>query len=107
MQYVRLLSMPRVTATGLISLQGIGERGDLYEKTPEGQDWPKQPSTLTVDVNLHGVIWTAYLALAAFRKNESKSGKLVMTASSAALYPSGPLPIYAATKHAVSVSNAF
>ena len=84
--------------------KGVGERGDLYAPTPEGQEWPSQPSLLTIEVNLHGVIWTSYLALAAFRKNASKSGKLVITASSAALYPSGPLPLYAATKHGVSIA---
>jgi 15-hydroxyprostaglandin dehydrogenase (NAD) len=88
-------------------VQGINERGDLYEKIADGQDWPKQPSTLTIDVNLHGVIWTAYLALAAFRKNESKSGKLVMTASAAALYPAPQLPLYAASKNAVSTTRPF
>ncbi|KFY26713.1 hypothetical protein V493_03914 [Pseudogymnoascus sp. VKM F-4281 (FW-2241)] len=80
---------------------GIGESCDLYEKTADGQDWPKQPNTLTLDVNLNGVIWTSYLALAAFRKNESKSGKLVMTASAAALYVAGKLPLYAGSKNAV------
>lgn len=56
---------------------------------------------LTLDVDLTAVMWTSYLSLHYFRKNASKSGKLVMTASAAALYPSPHLPVYAAAKSAV------
>jgi len=91
----------RLNISTVYANAGVGERGDIYERHDD-QEWPSQPSLLTVEVNLHGVIWTSYLALHAFRKNASKSGKLVMTASSAGLYASGPLPLYAATKHGVS-----
>jgi 15-hydroxyprostaglandin dehydrogenase (NAD) len=83
-------------------VQGIGERSKFYEpkeELPEG--FPPKPSTLTLEVNLLGVVYTAYLALHFFRKNTTKSGKLVMTSSASALYPSGSLALYAAAKHAV------
>ena len=82
---------------------GIGERLKFYdpeEELPEG--YPARPSTLTVEVNFLGVVYTAYLAMHFFRKNTAKSGKLVMTSSASALYPSGSLALYAAAKHAVS-----
>lgn len=84
--------------------QGIGERGDIYAPAPEGPEgWPARPNTLTLDVDMNGVVWTAYLALHFLRKNPSKGGWLVMTASSAALYPSGSIPLYAVAKHGVSL----
>ncbi|OCT54855.1 hypothetical protein CLCR_02998 [Cladophialophora carrionii] len=81
---------------------GIGERSKFYEPKEElAEGFPPKPSTLTLEVNLLGVVYTAYLALHFFRKNATKSGKLVMTSSASALYPSGSLALYSAAKHAV------
>jgi 15-hydroxyprostaglandin dehydrogenase (NAD) len=83
-------------------LQGIGERNKFYEQQeelPEG--FPARPNTLTLEVNMFGVVYTAYLALHFFRKNESKGGKIVMTSSASALYPAASLSLYASAKHAV------
>jgi 15-hydroxyprostaglandin dehydrogenase (NAD) len=63
---------------------------------------PAKPDTLVLDVCLYGVVWTAYLAFHFFRKNTSKSGALVSTASLAGLYPAAPVPLYGAAKHGVS-----
>ncbi|KAJ9612021.1 hypothetical protein H2200_003616 [Cladophialophora chaetospira] len=92
---------------GLLSKQvfanaGIGEHIKFYEQKeelPEG--FPAKPSTLTLEVNLLGVVYTAYLALHFFRKNASKGGTLVMTSSASALYPSPGLALYSSAKHAV------
>ncbi len=64
------------------------------------------PSTLTLEVNLLGVVYTAYLALHFFRKNASRGGTLVMTSSASALYPSPSLALYASAKHAVRTDYA-
>lgn len=71
------------------------------EETSSGG--PPKPDTLVIDVCLYGVVWTAYLALHFFRKNESKAGKLVMAASFAGIYPTSSAPLYSAAKHGVSI----
>ncbi|EXJ62992.1 hypothetical protein A1O7_03436 [Cladophialophora yegresii CBS 114405] len=81
---------------------GIGERSKFYEPKEElAEGFPAKPSTLTLEVNLLGVVYTAYLAMHFFRKNATKGGKLVMTSSASALYPSASLSLYSAAKHAV------
>ncbi|KAF2093663.1 NAD(P)-binding protein, partial [Rhizodiscina lignyota] len=82
--------------------QGIGERSNFYapaEENPDGS--PKKPDTLVMDVCLQGIVWTAYLALHYFRKNESKAGKLVFNSSLSGLYPTPAMPLYSASKSGV------
>lgn len=62
---------------------------------------PPQLNTLVLDVCLQGVVWSSYLALHFFRKNESKGGTLVITSSEAGLYASPGIPLYAAAKTGV------
>lgn len=47
------------------------------------------------------VVYSAWLALHYFRKNATKSGKLVNTSSMAGLYPVDALPLYTAANHGV------
>jgi len=51
-----------------------------------------------------GAVYSAYLALHFFRKNESKAGKFVSTSSMAGLYPAVGIPLYTAAKHGVCLS---
>lgn len=59
---------------------GIIGRGDFYDSI-EADAAPAKPSMLVQEVCLTGVIYTAYLAMHFMRKNESKEGMIVMTAS--------------------------
>jgi 15-hydroxyprostaglandin dehydrogenase (NAD) len=88
-------------------MQGIGERSKFCDPTEEGPEgFPNKPSILTLEVNLIGVVWTTYLALHFFRKNEKTGGALVMTSSASALYTSPSLYLYAPAKHGVSLGTA-
>lgn len=73
---------------------------------PESTDGaPPQPDSLVVDIDLYGPIWSSYLALHYFRKSGTASTdvlkKLIITASSAGLYPISEAPLYSAAKHGV------
>jgi 15-hydroxyprostaglandin dehydrogenase (NAD) len=84
-------------------MQGIGDRMAFCEPTSETSSGvPAKPDTLVLDVCLHGAVYTAYLAFHFFRRNSSKSGALISTASLAGLYPAAPVPLYGAAKHGVS-----
>ena len=48
---------------------------------------------------------TVYLAIHYMRQNETRGGKIVATASSAGIYASPLIPVYAASKHAVGSSH--
>jgi len=81
---------------------GIGDRIDFLQPVEEDASGaPPKPDVMVIDICLYGVVYTAYLALHFFRKNESKSGKLVMTSSMAGIYPAGTIPLYGAAKHGV------
>ena len=88
-------------------MQGILDREDFCAPAKvSGDDSPPQPDKLVIDVDLHGVIWSSYLALHYFRKNASKAGKLAMTSSSAGIYACSEIPLYAAAKHGVSTNTS-
>ena len=82
---------------------GIGDRIDftapVNEDTTTGA--PPKPDVLVIDICLYGMVYTAYLALHFFRKNASKTGKLVMTSSMAGLYASGTISLYGTAKHGI------
>jgi 15-hydroxyprostaglandin dehydrogenase (NAD) len=81
---------------------GIGDRIDFLKPVEEDASGaPPKPDVMVIDICLYGVVYSAYLALHFFRKNESKSGKLVMTSSMAGIYPAGTIPLYGAAKHGV------
>lgn len=63
---------------------------------------PPKLSTLVMDVCLNGVVFSTYLAMHYMRQNPHKNGgSIIMTSSSAGIYPSYALPLYAAAKHGV------
>ncbi|OQV04118.1 hypothetical protein CLAIMM_09057 isoform 1 [Cladophialophora immunda] len=81
---------------------GISDRTDIIEPAEERDDGaPPEPDTLVMDVCLRGVVYTSYLALHFFRKNESKEGSLVMTSSIAGIYAAPGVSVYGASKHGV------
>lgn len=82
---------------------GIGDRIP-YLDPPAKLDGerPPKPDVLVIDVDLYGAVYSSYLALFYFRKNKTGAGKLVMTSSTAGLYPNIALPLYGAAKHGVS-----
>jgi len=80
---------------------GIVDRTDFVQPQEETEyGAPPQPDSLVVDIDLYGPIWSAYLALHYFRKDKlGNMKKLLITASSAGLYPIGEAPLYSAAKH--------
>jgi 15-hydroxyprostaglandin dehydrogenase (NAD) len=87
---------------------GIGDRIDWYQPAKENEDGsPVKPNISVIDVCLTAQLWSSYLALHYFRKNEGKRGKLVFTASQNGLYATGGIPLYTAAKHAVSDKSCY
>lgn len=66
-----------------------------------GTEPPPPPDLRTLHVNTAGVIHTVYLAIHYMRQNVACGGKIVATASSAGIYATPLIPVYAASKHAV------
>ncbi|OAL44217.1 NAD(P)-binding protein [Pyrenochaeta sp. DS3sAY3a] len=88
---------------------GIADRVDFYAPQDEIADCaPPKPDSLVVDIDLYGAIWSSYLSLHYFRKeNSSNRKKLIITASSAGIYPLGEAILYTAAKHgAVGLTRA-
>src|SRR5690606_12963484 len=71
----------------------------LFETT----DVPKKPTTVVVDVDLVGVIYSVNLALHYFRKNGGKGGRIIITSSQVGIHPFPTGPIYGAAKAGVSL----
>ena len=63
---------------------------------------PPKPNLRTVDIDLIGVIYTIYLATHYLRQNPTPGGKIVATASAAALYSLSYVATYCASKAGVS-----
>jgi 15-hydroxyprostaglandin dehydrogenase (NAD) len=83
---------------------GIDDKESLYGPTSLSDDGePSRPNLTTVYVDLFSVFYGIRLAIHYFRKNAVKGGKIVVTSSTAGLYPAAPIPQYTACKHAVSV----
>lgn len=84
---------------------GIAMHTDYYKVhgTAGDSEPPPAPDMLMINVNLHSVIATSYLAQHYFRQSPVSSGSrsLVLTASSAGLYASPMSPDYCASKHGV------
>ena len=83
---------------------GVIERTNFYSTPQAGTSRdvcpPPEPDLLSIDADLKGVIFTAYLAQHYFH-HSSHSGRdssLVMTASCGGLYPSFYSPLYSAAK---------
>jgi 15-hydroxyprostaglandin dehydrogenase (NAD) len=82
---------------------GIGDRVPFMNPPTEVAKGgpPPKPDVLVIDVDLYGTVYSSYLALFYFRKNKVPGGKLIMTSSTAGLYPNIALPLYGAAKHGV------
>ena len=79
---------------------GIAESMDLAKPmdVPSGKT-PQKPNLKTVDVNLYGPLYAAYLAVHYFRTNSpATGGRYVVTSSAAGLYGHVDLPLYSAAK---------
>ncbi|KAJ5470743.1 hypothetical protein N7530_008100 [Penicillium desertorum] len=86
---------------------GVIERTNFYS-TPQAENDrdvcpPPEPNLLSIDADLKGVVFTAYLAQHYFRHSphRGQGGSLVMTASCGGLYPSFYSPLYSAAKFGV------
>ncbi|KAH8807821.1 hypothetical protein F5884DRAFT_704150 [Xylogone sp. PMI_703] len=77
---------------------GITDQQNLYERQ-SGE--LQKPNLKTVEVDLIAVIYALWLAAHYFRKNGKEGGKIIMTASSAGLYPFPTNPQYAVAKHGI------
>jgi len=74
---------------------GIDDTQDLYVPS----DGVTKPNLKTIEVDLFGPIYAAYLALHYFRTNEPNTGgKVVITSSTAGLYGCPPQPQYGIAK---------
>ncbi|KAF2764545.1 NAD(P)-binding protein [Teratosphaeria nubilosa] len=83
---------------------GVIEKKNFYAKHETDDDEPPpSPNLLSIDVDLKGVVYTAYLALHYFRQSpkEGRDASLVLTASCGSLYPADYSPMYTAAKHGV------
>lgn len=84
----------------------VGANAGLPEQVPllfETSNVPKKPTTVVVDVDLVGVIYSVNLALHYFRKNEDKGGKIIITSSQVGIHAFPTGPIYGAAKAGVSL----
>lgn len=82
----------------------VGANAGLPEQVPllfETSDVPQKPSTIVVDVDLVGVLYSVNLALHYFRKNGGKGGKIVITSSQVGIHAFPTGPIYGAAKAGV------
>ena len=80
--------------------------GVIQQSSPWDDDFSadgelKEPSLLTLDVTLKGVIFTAKLAISYFKRNPTLGGALVFTASSSSYNERPKLPLYSISKHGV------
>ena len=84
---------------------GIIERTNFYANQPETDERLPEPSLLSVDVDLKGVILTSYLALHYFRRSPHKGNgaNLIATASCASFYPAYASPMYTAAKRKLAL----
>ncbi|GAB7338214.1 hypothetical protein MBLNU457_4552t1 [Dothideomycetes sp. NU457] len=76
---------------------GIDDRDDIFSSISSDAP-PKKPNMLTFEVNLFGPYYGMKLAAHYMSLNEVKGGKVVITASAAALYAIPIIPQYTATK---------
>lgn len=85
---------------------GILDSCNMYKvEDKAGDSPPPKPNLKTIEVNTTGAIYTVYLAVNYFARNASKGGKITVTASAVALYPLDSMPVYSASKAAVSCSS--
>jgi len=95
----------------LTVIQGFGDAQDFSRALPElSNGAPPRPNTLTVDVCVTGVIYTAYIALHYFMKAPSRHGSLILQSCVNGLWENLRLVLYSAAKHGACILcslNAF
>ena len=87
---------------GILDSCNIYDSGPVHSELP-----PPKPNLKTIEVNTVGAIYTVYLAVSYFgRNNPPDGGKITVTASAVALYPLDNMPVYSASKSAVGISKS-
>ncbi|KAH8202091.1 hypothetical protein TruAng_003759 [Truncatella angustata] len=79
---------------------GILERENWYATAAELDEPPPEPNWTALDVNLKGCMNTIRIARHYMARSPEK-GSIVVTSSSAAIWPSEFTPVYTASKHGV------
>jgi NADP-dependent 3-hydroxy acid dehydrogenase YdfG len=81
---------------------GIVDRSSIFIFEHRGSDKiPSKPDLLCTDVDYKGVVYGTQLAIHFMRKNKTPGGKIVATASVAAIVPHETYPEYDGAKAAV------
>src|SRR5277367_1174768 len=76
---------------------GVAETINIAKPLEAGT--PPKPPLKTIDVDLYGPIYSAYLAIHYFRTNSpATGGRFVVTSSTAGLYGTSDLPLYCSAK---------
>jgi NAD(P)-dependent dehydrogenase (short-subunit alcohol dehydrogenase family) len=86
----------------LVANAGVGERQDYFLDELDNEGKLMEPSYTIIDVNLKGVLNSVKIAMSHFRSRNS-GGRIVMVTSTAGYMSEMHLPVYSATKHAVSL----
>ena len=79
---------------------GIGNRADYLADEFDENGMLKEPTSLTYDINLKGVVNTSYLGIHHMRHQDPPGGSIVLTAS-ASSFQRFRVVDYVTTKHAV------
>lgn len=88
-----------------IANAGVSEQQDYFEDRYDEVGELLEPQYKVIDINLRGVLNFVKLALSYMRR-EGTGGSIVVTSSATAYAPEQSLPVYSATKHAVSSTEA-
>lgn len=82
---------------------GIVDKWNFYQRNEQSP--PPDPDQVSIDIDLKGVVSSAYLAQHYFRLSKQSYGTgeqaLVMTASQCSFYPALFSPMYTAAKHGI------
>jgi short-subunit dehydrogenase len=84
-----------------IANAGISESESYFQDKLDAEGNLIEPNTAVIDVNLRGTVLFTKLAIWYMRKKKT-GGSVVITSSATAYAPEQNLPVYSATKLAVS-----
>lgn len=88
-------------STGVRTRKSRGNRRDSNAAEVTNGRIPPKPDLSTTDVDFKGVVYGTQLAIHFMRKNSTPGGKIVATASAAAIVPHETYPEYDGAKAAV------
>ena len=83
---------------------GVSEETDYFRDTYDKEGLLEEPRYAVIDVNYRAVLNVVKLSLSAMRK-QGAGGSIVLTTSATAYAPEQSLPVYSATKLAVSIPS--